>query len=73
MKARGEGLSMPLHVFDVSLAADAPAALLQNRNDESETSRWIVQDVPVPAGYTAALAIESRPLPLRVSRFTYPN
>ncbi|HXT62488.1 MAG TPA: 4'-phosphopantetheinyl transferase superfamily protein [Pyrinomonadaceae bacterium] len=71
VKARGEGLSMPLDVFDVSLAPGSPAALLQNRNDARETSRWTFQDIDVAANYVAALAIETRPSPPQVSRFAY--
>ncbi|HEV8587653.1 MAG TPA: 4'-phosphopantetheinyl transferase superfamily protein [Pyrinomonadaceae bacterium] len=73
VKARGEGLSMPLDVFDVSLAPDSPAALLRNRKDESETSRWILSDIELPADYVGALAIEVKPSPLRIRRFAFRN
>jgi 4'-phosphopantetheinyl transferase len=64
VKARGEGLSMPLDVFDVSLAPDVPAAMLSNRIDESEPSGWIFQDLQIAPGYAGALviqAVDSRP------------
>jgi len=73
VKARGEGLSMPLDVFDVSLAPDSPAALLRNRKDESETLRWILSDIALPANYVGALAIEVKPSPLRIRRFAFRN
>jgi 4'-phosphopantetheinyl transferase len=60
VKARGEGLSLPLHQFDVSLAADETRALLATRPDPSEASRWILQDLPVKHGYVAALALAEK-------------
>lgn len=59
VKARGEGLSMPLDVFDVSLAPGVSAAMLGNRVDESEPSRWIFQDLQIASGYAGALVIEA--------------
>ena len=57
VKARGEGLSLPLHQFDVSLAPDETRALLATRPDPSEASRWLLCDFAVPPGYAAALAL----------------
>jgi 4'-phosphopantetheinyl transferase len=57
IKARGEGLSLPLHQFDVSVAADESRALLATRPDASEASRWSVRDLPTSPGYAAALAV----------------
>ena len=58
IKARGEGLSFPLDQFDVSLAPNAPAALLGNRLDRAEVSRWSFHDLFPNPGYAAALAVE---------------
>lgn len=58
IKARGEGLSMPLDEFDVSLAPGEPAVLLNNYKDAGEVSRWGMQSVSVPEGYVAALVVE---------------
>jgi 4'-phosphopantetheinyl transferase len=55
IKARGEGLSMPLDEFDVSLVPGESAALLRNHKEPGEVSRWSMQSVAVPAGYVAAL------------------
>jgi 4'-phosphopantetheinyl transferase len=60
IKARGEGLSLPLDQFDVSLAPGAPAALLGTRPDSSEASRWSLQNLDPAPGYAAALAVEGR-------------
>jgi len=61
VKARGEGLSLPLRNFDVSLAAGEPAALLHIESDPAEVQRWTLRTVtPTLSGYVAALAVESR-------------
>ena len=59
VKARGEGLSMPLDVFDVSLAPDTSAAMLSNRFDKFEPSRWIFQDLQIAPDYAGALVVEA--------------
>jgi len=58
IKARGEGLSLPLHQFDVSLSPAEPAALLRTRPEADEASRWSLHDLEVHPGYAAALAVE---------------
>ena len=57
VKARGEGLSLPLHQFDVSVAPNESRALLATRPDPSEAGRWTLQDLPVSHGYVAAVAV----------------
>lgn len=58
IKAVGEGLSFPLHVFDVSLAPGEPARLLASR-DAKQAERWSLQGLPDPApGYRAAIVVE---------------
>ena len=40
VKARGEGLSLPLEQFDVSLRPGEPARLIATRPDPAEARRW---------------------------------
>jgi 4'-phosphopantetheinyl transferase len=58
VKARGEGLSLPLSVFDVSLTPGEPAALLAVRGNPLERTRWSLQALSLEPGYAAALAVE---------------
>jgi 4'-phosphopantetheinyl transferase len=60
IKARGEGLSLPLDQFEVSLVPGKPAALLSAQRDSNEAFRWSLQDLFPAADYAAALAIEGR-------------
>jgi 4'-phosphopantetheinyl transferase len=57
IKALGEGLSHPLHQFDVAIGKDS-AALLATRPDAAEVDRWRLYSVPVPEGYVAAVVVE---------------
>jgi 4'-phosphopantetheinyl transferase len=70
VKARGEGLSMPLDQFDVSLAPGVQATMLNNRLDEMETSRWTFHDLTVAPEYAGALAVESLSSPATVSCYS---
>jgi 4'-phosphopantetheinyl transferase len=59
LKARGDGLSLQLSEFDVSLAPEDPPALLGSRTDASEPNRWRFVELLVDEGYVACLAIEN--------------
>ncbi|MCG8349772.1 MAG: 4'-phosphopantetheinyl transferase superfamily protein [Chloroflexales bacterium] len=56
IKARGEGLSLPLDQFTVSLLPGEPAALL-TASDPSEVNRWSLHALTPASGYVAALAV----------------
>ena len=56
IKARGEGLSIPLDQFDVSLIPGEPAALLSTQPDTDEALRWSLRNLAPASGYAAALA-----------------
>jgi 4'-phosphopantetheinyl transferase len=58
IKAVGEGLSMPLHQFDVSIEPAPSEALIATRPDANAVRRWTIRNVTVASGYAAALAIE---------------
>jgi 4'-phosphopantetheinyl transferase len=60
IKAHGEGLSLPLDQFDVSLAPGEPVALLATRGDPREALRWSLQALTPGPGYVAALAVEGQ-------------
>jgi len=57
IKARGEGLSLPLDQFDVSLAPGEPAALLRINGNAQEASRWFLQELAPSPVYAAAVAV----------------
>jgi 4'-phosphopantetheinyl transferase len=57
IKARGEGLSIPLDKFQVSLTPGEPAELLRVEGDPKETARWIISELMPGTGYVAALAV----------------
>jgi 4'-phosphopantetheinyl transferase len=58
VKARGQGLSLPLDSFDVSLVPGRPAALLSVSDGTGETQRWRLQELNPAAGYVAAVVVE---------------
>jgi 4'-phosphopantetheinyl transferase len=58
IKARGEGLSLPLDQFDVSLAPGEPARLLHVRGNSQEVGHWSLQALTPAPDYVAALAVE---------------
>ncbi len=66
LKARGEGLALPLASFSVSLSPDRPAALLSVDGDEDEPSRWWLTSIQAGPGFAAALAAEGQPAGLRL-------
>ena len=60
IKARGMGLSLDLHLFDVSLRPGEPATLLASREDPHEVSRWVFQVLHPDPDYAGALAVEGQ-------------
>jgi 4'-phosphopantetheinyl transferase len=75
IKATGDGLSLPLTRFDVSLAAGETNALLATRpdgldtdgvakdgskTDGSDAGSWLLREVPAGSGYIAALCVRGQ-------------
>lgn len=58
IKAHGEGLSLPLNQFDVSLKPSEPAALLATRPGPDEASQWTMNELFPGQDYTAAVVVE---------------
>lgn len=58
IKARGEGLALPLDQFDVTLAPGESARLLSTAGDPQEADRWSLQALFPGQDYAAALAVE---------------
>ena len=71
IKARGEGLSIPLDQFDVSMVPGEPARLLKTRNDPAEASRWSLVHLAPEPGYAAAVAVEGQGW--HISRWQWPD
>ncbi len=60
IKATGDGLSLPLSQFDVSLESSETSVLVATRPDTTEAERWFLREVPAGAGYSAALCVRGR-------------
>lgn len=59
IKAIGEGLSFPLHDFDIALDKETPS-ICQIKGDKSAASAWSILSISTHAQYAAALAIKTR-------------
>lgn len=58
MKAVGDGFSIPLKSFDVSL--DHNPRLIEIRDLDHKVHEWTLHDIPVPDNYKATLAIKDK-------------
>jgi 4'-phosphopantetheinyl transferase len=56
IKARGDGLLLPLDSFDVSFRPTEAARLLATRPDPDEARRWTLRNLAFGARYRAAVA-----------------
>ncbi len=73
IKARGEGLTLRLDQFEVSLAPEEPPALLYTNGDSQEASRWSLQNLTPGPGYAAALIVEGDDWRLRCWHWKWPD
>jgi 4'-phosphopantetheinyl transferase len=60
LKARGEGLIVPLDTLEVSLLPGEDPALLRTSADPTEAARWTLCELDVGPGYSASLAVEGQ-------------
>lgn len=60
LKAIGDGLSIPLDQFDVSLSPGEPARLYSIKQDRAAAERWCLQELTPAPNYVAALAVEGQ-------------
>lgn len=70
LKARGDGLLIPLDKFDMSLAPDNPIGMLFNRLDPNEVSRWSFYTFIPEQGFIGALAMEGQGAAPEFKRWT---
>ena len=55
IKATGIGITQGLDHFDVSLMPDSPPALLDDRRDAGARDRYVLRELEVSPGYSAAV------------------
>jgi 4'-phosphopantetheinyl transferase len=65
IKAHGEGLSLPLEHFDVSLAPGEPARLVTTQAGLEAPDRWSLFNLEPAPDYLAALAVQGQGYELR--------
>ncbi|CAA9305594.1 MAG: hypothetical protein AVDCRST_MAG68-798 [uncultured Gemmatimonadetes bacterium] len=58
IKAVGDGLSMPLDAFDVTLTPGEPARLLATRTPGLDANRWTLHALDAGPQWVAAIAVE---------------
>jgi len=58
VKGRGEGLTLPLEQFSVSIDPTRSAGLIENRAHPADVSLWSLAEIDPGAGYAAAVAVE---------------
>ncbi|UCG85771.1 MAG: 4'-phosphopantetheinyl transferase superfamily protein [Gemmatimonadota bacterium] len=58
IKARGEGLTMPLSEFSITVQSRDQAVLLRSVADPNDVSRWSVEDLHPADQFSAALVAE---------------
>lgn len=69
LKARGNGLSLPLDAFDVTLGPGEAPRLLRTAWDAEEASEWSLHDLSSSfPGYVAALAVRGGGWDVRVEQ-----
>jgi 4'-phosphopantetheinyl transferase len=65
IKAIGEGLSIPLNQFDVTLNPSDEARILRIKEDSILASYWSLYSLTPAAGYVGAVAVEGKKLRIK--------
>jgi 4'-phosphopantetheinyl transferase len=60
VKGRGQGLSLALNEFEVSVSPDEPPVLILPGPDQQPGEVWTLHDIAVGPGFSATLAVEGR-------------
>jgi 4'-phosphopantetheinyl transferase len=60
IKATGDGLSLLLSQFDVSIEAGKKDALISTRPDDSHSNLWKLSDIAIGPEYLAAICVRGR-------------
>jgi 4'-phosphopantetheinyl transferase len=71
LKARGDGLSIPLDAFDVSCAPSEPARILAVRGPAADRRQWTVFDVGPIERCAGAVVVEGADVRLQRWRWTW--
>jgi 4'-phosphopantetheinyl transferase len=71
LKARGDGLAVPLDAFDVSSAPGDAARILAVRGPAADGRQWTMADVGPLQGFAAAVVVEGAVLEIRRWRWTW--
>ncbi len=66
IKAQGQGLSLPLESFDVSLTPNEPAILRATRPDQEEAARWTLLSLEIDPRYSSAVAVDAKSVEFRL-------
>jgi 4'-phosphopantetheinyl transferase len=73
IKATGEGLSVPLDAFRVTLRPGDPARMVHLECDPIAAQAWTLHDLALDPHYAAALAYRDSPRPLETFRVVNPK
>jgi len=69
LKAIGEGITLRLDQFEVSVTPGEPAVLLSINGDSKEASYWSLKELAPEPGYVGALAVKGHGWDLRCLRW----
>ena len=60
IKARGEGLSLPLDQFTLHIDNNEYVTMLENIFDQQDIDKWHIQCLKIDTGFSAAVAIKGK-------------